>query len=150
MAGSTTCTCPRRTRIETALWVAPKLLSNRLWSTSDGPSNGCRACLCLWAGCPPEAFSFYPTDHEGSGAVLESCGRALVFGDVSTVERYAGNPGVEVHGPGWSKIVIGEDVIERWPEFVDLMVASIAENGGRSCVNASAILVPRRADEIAA
>lgn len=101
------------------------------------------------AGAPAEAFSFYPTDHEGSGAVLEACTRAFVFGDVSTVERYAGNPGVEVHGPGWSKILVGEDLIDRWPEFVDLMVASISDNGGRSCVNASAIFVPRHAKEIA-
>ncbi len=103
----------------------------------------------IGAGCPPEAFSFYPTDHEGSAAVLEGCSRALVFGDVSTVERYAGNPGVEVHGPGWSKILIGEDLVDRWPEFVDLIVSSIADNGGRSCVNASAILAPRHADKIA-
>jgi len=101
------------------------------------------------AGCPPEAFSFYPTDHEGSAAVLEGCGRALVFGDVSTVERYSSNPAVEVHGPGWSKILIGDDCIERWPEFVDLIVTSISDNGGRSCVNASALLVPRYGDEIA-
>src|SRR5690606_37930974 len=33
------------------------------------------------AGCPAEAFSFYPTDHEGSGVILESCARALMFGD---------------------------------------------------------------------
>ena len=81
--------------------------------------------------------------------VLEGCGRALVFGDVSTVERYAGNPAVEVHGPGWSKILIGEDCVDRWPEFVDLIVTSISDNGGRSCVNASAVLVPRHGDEIA-
>jgi acyl-CoA reductase-like NAD-dependent aldehyde dehydrogenase len=101
------------------------------------------------AGCPEEAFSFYPTDHEGSAAVMEGCGRALIFGDESTVQRYAGNPGVQVHGPGRSKILIGEDVIDRWPEFLDLMVASIAENGGRSCINASAVVVPRHSREIA-
>jgi hypothetical protein len=39
--------------------------------------------------------------------------------------------------------------VGRWPEFVDVLVASIASNGGRSCVNASAILIPRHADEIA-
>lgn len=101
------------------------------------------------AGCPPEAFSFYPTDHEGSGAILEGCGRALIFGDQSTVERYAANPAVQPHGPGWSKVLIGEDCMDEWPEFVDILVASIAENGGRSCINASAIVVPRHADEIA-
>nr|CAA9242990.1 Aldehyde dehydrogenase [uncultured Armatimonadetes bacterium] len=101
------------------------------------------------AGCPPEAFSFYPTDHEGSGAILESCGRALIFGDQSTVERYARNPAVQPHGPGWSKVLIGDDCVDEWPEFVDLIVASIAENGGRSCINASAVVVPRHADAIA-
>jgi hypothetical protein len=101
------------------------------------------------AGCPAEAFSFYPTDHEGSGAVMDNCGRALIFGDVGTVQKYAGNPGVQVHGPGWSKILIGEDEIENWRDYVDLIVSSISDNGGRSCVNASAVLVPRYGDEIA-
>lgn len=100
------------------------------------------------AGVPEEAFSFYPTDHEGSGTVMDVCGRALIFGDVGTVQRYAGNPGVSVHGPGWSKVLIGEDQVDNWPQYVDLIVDSIAENGGRSCVNASAILVPRHADAI--
>ena len=101
------------------------------------------------AGCPSEAFSFYPTDHEGSGAVMESCGRALIFGDVGTVERYAGNPAVQVHGPGWSKVLFGEDEVDNWAEYVDLIVESISSNGGRSCINASAVLVPRHGAEIA-
>ncbi len=101
------------------------------------------------AGCPAEAFGFYPTDHEGAGEILRSCGRALVFGDKSTTAQYAGNPGIQVHGPGYSKILIGDDQIERWPEFVDMMVTSIADNGGRSCINASAVVVPKYAAEIA-
>jgi len=101
------------------------------------------------AGCPREAFGFYPTDHEGAGEILKSCGRALIFGDKSTTDQYANNPAIEIHGPGYSKILIGEDQIDRWPEFIDLMVASIAENGGRSCINASAIVVPRHAAQIA-
>jgi acyl-CoA reductase-like NAD-dependent aldehyde dehydrogenase len=101
------------------------------------------------AGCPPEAFGFYPTDHEGAGEILRSCGRALLFGDKSTTAQYANNPAIEIHGPGYSKILIGDDQIDRWPEWVDLMVSSISENGGRSCINASAIVVPRNAPEIA-
>jgi len=46
-------------------------------------------------------------------------------------------------------VLIGEDQIDRWPEFIDLLVASISDNGGRSCINASAIVVPRQAPEIA-
>jgi hypothetical protein len=102
------------------------------------------------AGCPPGAFGFYPTDHEGAAEILRSCGRALIFGDKATTAQYAGNPGVQVHGPGFSKLLIGDDEIECWPEFIDLMVSSISENGGRSCVNASAIVVPKYAKEIAA
>jgi len=101
------------------------------------------------AGMPAEAFCFYPTDHEGSGTVMEVCDRALIFGDEATVQRYAGNPGVSVHGPGRSKILLGPDQAERWPEYVDLIAASIADNGGRSCVNASAVLVPAHGAEIA-
>ena len=100
-------------------------------------------------GAPREAFGFYPTDHEGSSEVMKLCGRSLIFGDASTVEEYRNNPKFSVHGPGFSKILIGQDEIERWPEFLDLMVASIADNGGRSCINASAIVVPRYAPEIA-
>jgi hypothetical protein len=101
------------------------------------------------AGCPAEAFGFYPTDHEGAAEILRSCGRALIFGDKTTTDRYARNPAIQVHGPGFSKILIGEDEIERWPEFIDLIVASISDNGGRSCVNASAVVVPKYAAEIA-
>ncbi len=101
------------------------------------------------AGFPPEAFSFYGTDHEGANTVLEVCGRGLAFGDQSTVQRYASNPGISVHGPGYSKVILGEDLVDQWRDYVDVLVESIAANGGRSCINASAILVPRHGKEIA-
>ncbi len=101
------------------------------------------------AGCPAEAFGFYPTDHEGAGEILKSCGRALIFGDKNTTAQYASNPAIQVHGPGWSKILIGDDAIENWRDYIDVMVSSIADNGGRSCINASAIVVPKYAAEIA-
>jgi hypothetical protein len=101
------------------------------------------------AGCPAEAFGFYPTDHEGAAEVLRACGRSLVFGDKTTTAPYANNPAIQVHGPGFSKILVGEDQIERWPDFLEVMLSSIAENGGRSCINASAIVVPKYAAEIA-
>ena len=101
------------------------------------------------AGCPKEAFGFYPTDHEGAGDILKLCGRALIFGDKSTTDLYAGDPGVQVHGPGFSKILIGDDEIENWEKYIDVMVSSISDNGGRSCVNASAVIVPKYGKEIA-
>jgi len=102
------------------------------------------------AGLPAAAFGFYPTDHEGADAIVRGCGRALVFGDRSVAERYAGNPAVEVHGPGHSKVVIGADCVDHWQDYLDVLVESVAGNGGRSCVNASAILLPRHADALAA
>ncbi|MSU31099.1 MAG: aldehyde dehydrogenase family protein [Pedosphaera sp.] len=101
------------------------------------------------AGVPAEAFGFYPTDHEGAAAILNTCGRALIFGDKSTTQQYASNPSIQVHGPGWSKFLIGDDQIENWPDFIDVIVASISDNGGRSCINASAVIVPKYAAEIA-
>jgi acyl-CoA reductase-like NAD-dependent aldehyde dehydrogenase len=103
----------------------------------------------LAAGAPPEAFSYYPTDHAGGGEILRRCSRGMVFGDVSTTKMYANDPRIELHGPGWSKVLIGEDMIERWWEFIDVIAASIAENSGRSCVNASGVWVPRHGREIA-
>jgi acyl-CoA reductase-like NAD-dependent aldehyde dehydrogenase len=101
------------------------------------------------AGIPAEAFGFYPTDHEGAGEILKSCGRALIFGDKSTTQQYASNPAIQVHGPGWSKILIGNDCIENWRDYLDVIASSIAENGGRSCINASAVVVPKYGAEIA-
>ncbi len=101
------------------------------------------------AGAPAEAFGFYPTDHEGSGEVIRLSGRCLVFGDVSTVKQHENNPAVQVHGPGWSKIIIGEDKIENWRDYLDVITGSISDNGGRSCINASAVIVPKYGKEIA-
>jgi len=101
------------------------------------------------AGAPAEAFGFYPTDHEGAGAILNTCSRALIFGDKSTTQPYANNPAIQIHGPGWSKFLIGDDCIDNWRDYVDVMAASISDNGGRSCINASAIVVPKYAAEIA-
>jgi hypothetical protein len=100
------------------------------------------------AGAPREAFSFYPTDHAGAAEILRNCGRSLLFGDSSTTGIWANDPRVEIHGPGYSKIIIGEDCVDDWEQYLDVMVASIADNGGRSCVNASAVWTPAHAEEI--
>ena len=100
------------------------------------------------AGAPREAFSYYPTDHAGAAEILRSCGRSLLFGDSSTTGAWVGDPRVEIHGPGYSKIIIGADCVDDWEQYLDVMIASIADNGGRSCVNASAVWTPAHAEEI--
>lgn len=101
------------------------------------------------AGFPKEAFGYYPTTHEGGDTLLTSCGRGIAFGSDATVQKYAAFPSISVHGTGRSKILIGEDMIDRWEEFLPVLVESISANGGRSCINTSAILVPRHRDQIA-
>lgn len=101
------------------------------------------------AGIPAEAISLYPGPHEVGGAITELCGRSLIFGSAETVRKYAGNPRVSVHGPGFSKILFGEDVIDRWEDYIDLMADSVFANSGRSCINCSSIYAPRHGREIA-
>ena len=101
------------------------------------------------AGVPAGVFGFYPTDHDGSATILNNCGRALIFGDKNTMAQYANNPAIQLHGPGWSKFLLGDDCIENWRDYIDVMAGAISDNGGRSCINASAIVVPKYAAEIA-
>ena len=102
------------------------------------------------AGCPEEAFSLYPTQHDGSGAIIRRAGRCMLFGDDSTVKQYENDPRIEVHGTGYSKLVIGEDEIENWEDYLDTIVESVTANSGRSCICTSTILVPKYGDRIAA
>ncbi len=101
------------------------------------------------AGAPPEAFGVYPTDHAGAGEILRRCGRGMVFGDVGSTRAWRGDPRVEVHGPGYSKVILGPDAAADWPKHLHVMVSSIMENGGRSCVNASGVWTTAYANEIA-
>lgn len=100
------------------------------------------------AGAPREAFSFYPTDHAGASEILRGCGRSMLFGDSSTTGIWANDPRVEIHGPGYSKIIIGEDCVDHWEDYLDVMVTSIADNCGRSCVNTSAVWAPAHVEQI--
>ncbi|WP_164102607.1 aldehyde dehydrogenase family protein [Candidatus Laterigemmans baculatus] len=101
------------------------------------------------AGLPGEAFGLYPGGHDAGNAILASSPRSMVFGSVQTVQQYAGNPKVQVHGPGWSKILIGDDVVDDWEQHLDMMVESVLSNSGRSCVNCSSIWASRHTREIA-
>ncbi|MCH2208474.1 MAG: aldehyde dehydrogenase family protein [Lentisphaerales bacterium] len=101
------------------------------------------------AGVPKEAFGYYPCDHDGADSILTYCGKGIVFGAESVTARYKNNLNIEKHGPGYSKIIIGEDKVDDWPKLLDHLVASVSKNSGRSCINASAIVVPRNGEAIA-
>jgi acyl-CoA reductase-like NAD-dependent aldehyde dehydrogenase len=104
----------------------------------------------IQSGVPKEAISLYPGGAEAGIAVLETCGRTMLFGSQATVDQHAGNPKIQVHGPGYSKILIGDDKVDHWRDYLDLMETSVLLNSGRSCINCSAIYVSRHGREIAA
>ncbi|HUP22326.1 MAG TPA: aldehyde dehydrogenase family protein [Thermoanaerobaculia bacterium] len=101
------------------------------------------------AGVPREAIAVYPGLAEAGAAVLESCPRSLIFGGAQTVDRYKGDPRVQAHGPGFSKILLGDDVVDHWESYLDVMVTSVLINSGRGCINCSGIWASRHTREIA-
>ncbi len=108
------------------------------------------AAAFLAAGVPKQAISVYPGEAEVGAAVLAACRRSLIFGGTATVERYHADPRVQVHGPGLSKILLGDDCVDDWEKYTDVMVESVFANSGRGCINCSGIWASRHTEEIAA
>jgi acyl-CoA reductase-like NAD-dependent aldehyde dehydrogenase len=108
------------------------------------------AAAFIEAGIPREAISIYPGGADMGAEVVNRLGRTMIFGGTATVERYKGNSRVQVHGPGFSKILLGDDCVDDWPKYLDLMADSIYLNSGRGCINCSGIWASRHTKEIAA
>src|SRR5437899_8356477 len=103
----------------------------------------------IQAGVPKQAIAIYPGLGDVGAAVLNSCPRSLIFGGSATVEQYKGNPRVQAHGPGFSKILLGDDQVDNWEKYLDVMVDSVFVNSGRGCINCSGIWASRHTREIA-
>lgn len=101
------------------------------------------------AGYPIEAFGFYPTSYAGADKILDVTGGGITFGDDSTVNKWKNYPLIQVHGAGYSKLIIGEDRIENWKSLIPQLAQNIAANSGRSCFTISRLIVPRYGREIA-
>jgi acyl-CoA reductase-like NAD-dependent aldehyde dehydrogenase len=101
------------------------------------------------AGIPKQAIAIYPGLGDVGAAVLAHCPRSLIFGGTATVEQYKGNPRVQAHGPGFSKILLADDVVDNWRKYLDIMVDSVLINSGRGCINCSGIWASRHTKEIA-
>ncbi len=103
----------------------------------------------IQAGIPRQAIAIYPGLGDVGAAVLNHCPRSLIFGGTATVEQYKGNPRVQAHGPGFSKILLGDDQVDNWEKYLDMMVDSVFVNSGRGCINCSGVWVSRHARPIA-
>jgi acyl-CoA reductase-like NAD-dependent aldehyde dehydrogenase len=108
------------------------------------------ASAFMQSGVPSKAFGLYPGGHDAGGAIMTKTPRSMIFGSAQTVAQHAGNPRVQAHGPGFTKILIGDDCVDDWPKYLDLMVESVLSNSGRSCINCSGIWASRHTREIAA
>lgn len=103
----------------------------------------------IQAGVPKQAIAIYPGLGDVGAAVVNACPRSLIFGSMQTVEQYKNNPRVQVHGPGFSKILFGDDKVDEWEKYLDIMVDSVLVNSGRGCINCSGIWVSRHGRKIA-
>jgi acyl-CoA reductase-like NAD-dependent aldehyde dehydrogenase len=101
------------------------------------------------AGVPKEAIAVYPGGADIGAEVVRRCGRSMIFGGTATVERYKGDPRVQVHGPGFSKILLGDDVVDHWEDYIDIIADSVFLNSGRGCINCSGVWASRHTREIA-
>src|SRR5213082_1225223 len=101
------------------------------------------------AGVPREAISIYPGAGEMGAEVVNRVRRTKIFGSTETVKRYEGNPRVQVHGPGFSKVLLGDDVVDNWEKYLDLIAEGVYKNSGRGCINCSGIWASRHTREIA-
>ncbi|MEZ5397284.1 MAG: aldehyde dehydrogenase family protein [Bryobacterales bacterium] len=135
-----------------SLWlpVIPMQMGLVLKPGAQEPWTPYRMAMALFkAGVPKEAIAVYPSGPDAGPAVMAACKRVMIFGGQQTIEKYAGDPRVQVHGPGWSKIVFGEDEADNWEKYLDVMETSVLLNSGRSCINCSSIWVPRNGRKIA-
>src|SRR5438270_493145 len=101
------------------------------------------------ARVPKQAIAVYPRLGDVGAAVLKECPRSLIFGGTATVEQHRGNPRVQAHGPGFSKILLGDDQVDNWEKYLDIMVDSVLVNSGRCCINCSGVWVSRHGKKIA-
>lgn len=101
------------------------------------------------AGVPREAIGIYPGGAEMGAKVVGECGRTMIFGGKPTVDAYRGNPRVQVHGPGFSKVLLGDDVVDDWERYIDVIADSVYLNSGRGCINCSGVWASRHTEEIA-
>lgn len=101
------------------------------------------------AGFPPEVFGYYPCDYNAANRIPLLTKGAIVFGSDETVQRWATHPLVQVHGSGFSKLFVGDDIIDNWKELVPELARNVSANSGRSCFAVSTIVVPKYGREIA-
>ena len=90
------------------------------------------------AGFGNDQLVLLPTEHAVAGDVIQAADLAIVYGGDDVVTRYAGSTTILAQGPGRSKILLADG---NWRSHLDMVIASISDLGGTSCVNTTAVFV---------
>jgi acyl-CoA reductase-like NAD-dependent aldehyde dehydrogenase len=104
-------------------------------------------CALRAAGFDDDQVVLLPTDHDAADAILRGADLAMAYGGEDVMRKYAAQHTMLPQGPGRSKILLTADV--DWREHLDVIVASISEEGGRACVNTTAVFVEGDATPVA-
>jgi acyl-CoA reductase-like NAD-dependent aldehyde dehydrogenase len=99
------------------------------------------------AGFGDDQVVLLPTRHDTADAILRGADLAMAYGGEDVMRKYAGQATMLPQGPGRSKILLTADV--DWREHLDVIVASITHEGGRACVNTTAVFVEGDAAPVA-
>lgn len=90
------------------------------------------------AGFADDQVALLPTDHNVADEIIASADLAMVYGGDDVMRKYAGSSKVLAQGPGRSKVLLASS---DWERHLDTIVASVADQGGTACINASAVFV---------
>ncbi|RKT55467.1 aldehyde dehydrogenase family protein [Saccharothrix australiensis] len=125
-----------------ALWLTASALGYRVAvrPSARDPLTAARLVRALHAaGLAPGHCALLPGPHRSGDVLVAAADLALVFGGAATVARHAGDPAVRAFGPGRSKVLVTAEV--DWRRHLDVLVASVAEEGGTQCLHATTVLV---------
>ncbi|MCW3017032.1 MAG: hypothetical protein JWO02_4124 [Solirubrobacterales bacterium] len=91
------------------------------------------------AGFGDDQVVLLPTGYDTADAILRGADLAMAYGGEDVMRKYATQTKMLPQGPGRSKILLTADV--DWRDHLDVIVASITHEGGRACVNTTAVFV---------
>jgi acyl-CoA reductase-like NAD-dependent aldehyde dehydrogenase len=91
------------------------------------------------AGFGDDQVVLLPTGYDAADAILRGADLAMAYGGEDVMRKYAAQTKMLPQGPGRSKILLTADV--DWREHLDVIVDSISHEGGRGCVNTTAVFV---------
>jgi acyl-CoA reductase-like NAD-dependent aldehyde dehydrogenase len=91
------------------------------------------------AGFGDDQVVLLPTGYDAADAILRGADLAMAYGGEDVMRKYASFATMLPQGPGRSKIVLTAEV--DWRDHLDVIVASITDEGGRACVNTTAVFV---------